>query len=285
MPYIPNHSRTLDKITQAQIRLGIQGYSGTGKTFAALTFPNPVVVNFDRGLGAHTGRSDVIEVPIYEAEFCKKIFPSFKEADLKDVALRWLTTEGMRLEPDQTLVWDGGTGTQNAYHKWYSANPVISMKSGKEDDFAEWRLKLIFMGDLMETFKKLKCHVVYISHETDKKEKNGEYLGRIRPLISGQFGDQLSSHFTDWFRQLVFDKPKKPEDVKDVTLREWGFKTITEYMNMCNTFPGNIIYAWQTEADTVCDGCKCSSLIGQPKYIPANYTSFKNLNRFPVIKQ
>jgi len=275
--YIPKNCKTLDKVDAQQIRLGIQGYSGTGKTFSALTFPNPVVVNFDRGLGVHRGRTDVIEVPVYDLDFCKSILPNTTISNLgeqsKDVALKWLNTEGMKLETDQTLVWDGGTGTQNAYHKWYAANPSYT-KAGKEDEFAEWRLKLVFLGDLMETFKRLKCHVIFISHESDKREKSGEYLGRIRPLMSGQFADQLVSHFTDWFRQMVFDKPKKPEDIKETTLKEWGFKTKEEYLEMNKQFPGNVIYAWQTEADSIFDGGKTSSLIGAPKFIPANYTSF-----------
>ena len=58
--YIPKGAVSLNTITvKPQIRLGLQGYSGTGKTWAALTFPNPIVLNLDRGLGAHTGRSDV----------------------------------------------------------------------------------------------------------------------------------------------------------------------------------------------------------------------------------
>jgi hypothetical protein len=30
---------------------------------------------------------------------------------------------------------------------------------------------------------------------------------QVRPLLSGQFQSELTSHFTDWFRQLVFTKP------------------------------------------------------------------------------
>ena len=278
--YIPKFCPTLDQVKETQIRLGLQGYGGTGKTFAALTFPNCVVVNPDRGLRVHLGRKDVVEVPVYDAEFCKKIYgPTYKDSNLKDVLLKWLTTEAMLLEADQTLVWDGGTGTQNAYHKGYAAAPVYSVKTGKEDEWAEWKLKLVYFGEIMETFKKLKCHVIYITHETDKKEKSGEYLGRLRPLISGQFADQLNTHFTDWFRQLIFDKPKNPLDIKPETLVQWGMKTAAEYIEMCNMFPGNVIYAWQTEADQIFDGGKCSSLLSQPKFVPANYKSFLKYQR------
>src|ERR1043165_6654581 len=140
--YKPNNSRTLAEAEEPQKRVGIQGYSGTGKTWSALTFPNPVVINIDRGLGAHIGRTDVIELPFYSAEFCKKVNRNHKdEKTLQDTIIYWLLNEGKKLERDQTLIVDGGTGLQNSYHKWYSVNQVYT-KLGKVDDYAEWKLKV-----------------------------------------------------------------------------------------------------------------------------------------------
>ena len=72
--YIPPHSIPLDKqTTELQIRLLLQAPPFSGKTYAAMSFPNPVVLDFDQKLGAHSGRPDVLQVPFWSGEFCDKI--------------------------------------------------------------------------------------------------------------------------------------------------------------------------------------------------------------------
>jgi hypothetical protein len=273
--YKPKGSYTLDKILSIpQIRLGIQGYGGTGKTWSSLTFPNPVVLNLDRGLGAHLGRADVTEIPFYKPEFSGSGME-----ELKDKIIEWLSTEGKRLTPEQTLVFDGCTSLQAAYHMWYRANRHLFLtKQGKEDDFAQWRVKVEFYGEIMAIFKSLQCHVIFIAHEADKKDKDGSYSGKIRPLLTGQFNDELVSHFTDFFRQLTNDKPSADTEISQESLAKWGMKTRVEFDAMCATFPRNTIYYWQTCSDSVFDG-KCSSLVEYPMYMPANYNSFLKYQR------
>lgn len=282
--YKPTGCKALNEIqSEQQIRLGLQGYPGVGKTWAALTFPNPVVVNLDRGLGAHQGRSDVIEVPLYDASFCRTIDPQFNPAKLKDVIIKWLETEARKLSPEQTLVFDGNTGLQNAYHKWFEANRMLFLTSGGQvNEFKEWTVKKTYYGEVMELFKTLACHVVFICHEVDQKDKNGpqgpQYSGKVRPLLTGAFGDEIGSHFTDWFRAHAVDKPPvwdmvKEEDVK----KQWGISK-SEYKAWCDAFPRNTIYYWQTESDSIFDA-KASSLVGFPRYIPAEYKSFAKYRR------
>jgi len=264
--YKPPGSMSLDQLKdKPQIRLGIQGYGGSGKTWAALTFPNPIVLNLDRGLGAHVGRSDVIEIPFYKPEFCGTA------NQLKDKLLLWLEKEARKLQPNQTLVFDGCTSLQNAYHKWFADNQMSFLtKGGKVDDFAEWAVKRKYYAEIMELFKTFQCNVIFIAHEADKKDKDGSYTGKIRPLLSGSFGDELLNHFTDWYRQLVADKPTgepKPE-----TLAAFGM-TSKEFTEMCSSFPRNSIYYWQLEGDSIFDA-KCSSLVNFPRFIKADYQSF-----------
>jgi len=269
--YIPKGAVSLNTITvKPQIRLGIQGYSKTGKTWAALTFPNPIVLNLDRGLGAHTGRSDVYEIPFYKPEFCK----SFVE--LKDKLVSWLDTEGKKITSSQTLVFDGCTSLQNAYHAWYKANQFQFLtKAGKVDDFAEWAQKKNYYAEVMELFKSLSCDIVFISHESAQKDKGTqEYTGKIRPLLTGQFNDELMNHFTDWFRQHSAAKVDEP---KETTLKAFGM-TASEFRNWQNTLPRNTIYYWQTDSDDVFDG-GCSSLVNFPKYLPATFAAFSKYQR------
>lgn len=269
--YIPEGCNTLANVSEPQIRLGLQGFGGVGKTWAALTFKNPIVVNLDKGLGAHFGRPDVVEIPMGNVDYCKKLYPKYKGPEsVRDVIDVFFDTVAPKLSEEQTLVFDGGTGLQHAYHKWYMANPVLT-KMGKLDDFAEWRLKVVFLGDVFNRTKFLKCNFIYICHEAEKKDKDGSYSGKIRPLLTGQFCDELMSHFTDWFRCHALAKPKA--DVKPETLANFGLKNQAEFNSIANQFSNDCIYFWQTQSDDVCD-CKASSLVNFPRYIPANSESF-----------
>jgi hypothetical protein len=272
--YIPQGAVSLDKIPSiSQIRMGIQGFPGTGKTYGSLTFPNPIVFNLDRGLGAHYGRADVIEVPAWNEEYLKTINPKYKaREDLKDTIQIWVEKEAKKLEAEQTLVFDGGTALQSAYNAWISENRPVT-KSGEFDEYAPWRLKIAYFEEIMETFKILKCHVIYLCHESEKADKGGIYSGKIRPLLTGQFQDQLASHFTDWFRQHSTEKILM-EKVDEKILKAWGMTNPKEFISMQNEFPGNTIYFWQTEGDSIFDAKRSSLKPTAPKFIQSNFPSF-----------
>jgi hypothetical protein len=278
--YLPPNCVTLDKSTsKQQIRLGIQGFPGTGKTWAALTFPNPIVLNLDRGLGAHTGRADVIEIPFYLPSFCGG------KGELKDKLIEWIEREGVKLGAEQTLVFDGCSSLEVAYHLWFALNQhKFLTKQGKVDDFAEFQVKKKYFGELHELFKSLKCDIISISHESERADKPttvgqpGTYSGKIRPILTGAYGDIIVRDYTDWFRQHASDKPKDYTTLTPESLANWGMKTKEEFKAMCDTFPRNTIYFWQLEGDDKFDG-KCGSLVNFPRFIPANYKSFTTYMR------
>lgn len=280
--YIPPGCSTLADLKDIpQIRLGLQGLPKIGKTWAALTFPNAIVLSIDRGLGAHIGREDVIEIPFWNPEFVDKIVPRYMNNKVlyapnkSDAIPKWLQTEGQKLTAAQTLVIDGSTGLQNAFETEYNYHPLTT-KGGAIDDFAPWRLKKAYFGELCELLKTLKCHVIYICHETPDRDKKGELNGLVRPLLTGQFGDELASHFTDWFRCLACEKPKTAERIKAFkeafSLTDEGFKW---WMEKSTT---DTIYYWQTMSDNLAK-CGTSSLVNAPKYILADYSSFQNYQR------
>lgn len=274
--YIPSHSRTLAEVYSQQVRLGIQGFPKTGKTYAALTFKNPVVMDLDRGLGAYEGRADIIQVPFYDLDFCRKYDPQYHPSKLKDVLIKWLETEGRKLTDQQTLIIDGNTGLQNAYHRWFKVNEAMYLtKSGAVNEYSEWTVKRTYFAEFMEALKLLKCDVVYLCHEVDQKDKNGpqgpSYSGKIRPLLTGSFGDELASYFTDWFRQHAENKPNynvwTDEDTK-----KWGMDKVA-HKAWTDKFPRNTMYYWQTESDSIFDGAS-TTLSGHPRFIPATSETF-----------
>lgn len=270
--YIPPKCFSLSEIKLAQIRLFLQGDGGTGKTWSALTFPNPIILSTDRGAGAHTGRKDVHEAPFYDPAFVRSICPDSNGImNTKDAALKWLKTEGMKLTTEQTLVIDNLTGLSTAFHLFEDKHPTYSSKTGKKDDFAEWAHKVDYFGEICNVLKSLKCHVVFIGHETPDRGKDGELNGKTRALLTGQFADQLKSHFTDYVRQLTCDKPNV-DKLDEKALAKWGM-TKDEMIATCASYPRNTLYFWQMESDDYCN-CKVSSLVNFPRFIPANYTSF-----------
>jgi hypothetical protein len=260
--YIPKIAVSLETITtKQQIRLGIQGAPKTGKTYASTSFPNPVFINLDRGLGAHSGKP-IHEIPVWD----KKIV-----TDAKTFLESFLNTEALELSHEQTLVLDGNTGIENAFNAWSVAHPVYS-KGGATDDFAKWRQKIEFYGNIIESLKRLRCNTIYICHEIPDRDSKGELNGKLRPLLTGQFADQLASHFTDWVRQLCVDK----KSLRDNGNHEnWGLSNKEDFTKIIfPLFPdSDSIYYWQLQPDSLCN-CATSSLIRPPRYIPALYGSF-----------
>ena len=277
--YVPPGLLSLDKIpADPQLRVGLQGPPGVGKTWEALTFPNPIVLNIDRGLGAHVGRSDVIEVPFYDPKFVDSIVKrSGTQAppNRKDALLVWLNNVGMKLRPHQTLVIDSNTQIEVSFHSEYKLAPVIT-KSGKVDDFAEWNLKKEYFGELMAMLKSLPCHVVYIAHETADRSKDGELNGMVRPLLTGQFGDQLASHFTDYFRCHAYAKPTPDRMTKFQEVFKLDAAAVKEWLA---STPNETIYLWQTQADEKAASVKTSTLVGAPKFVLADYKTFGKYKR------
>lgn len=276
--YTPPGAKTLAEMKDIpQIRLGIEGFGGTGKTWAALTFPNPIVMNLDRGLGAHHGRADVLELPFYDHSFCRSIDPNFKPNDSKDVLIKWLLREGMKLSPSQTLVVDNNSQIQNFYHNWFnSVRHNFLTDKGKEDGFAEYKIKKQYYTEFLELLKAVPCHVVFLCHETEASI--GKSAGKIRPLLSGQVADELMNYFTDFFRQLACEKPDDFSKIDANVLKQWGMTDVKEFKAICDKYPRNAIYYWKTESDNNFDG-KCSSLVNYPSYLPADYASFEKYRR------
>jgi len=276
--YKPKGSVYLSDIEDNQVRLGIQGAPFSGKTTAALTFPNPIILSFDRKISAHLSRSDVPLIPIYNPAFVDTIVKragTLAPPETKDALLKWLTTEGSKLVHEQTLLVDGLTGIEDSFHLWYKYNEdeLATSKRGEFNKFVQWDLKKQFFTEVWNTFKALSCDVVMISHEQDDRNKDGSYNGKIKPLLTGQAADKMGGNFTDWIRQIVISKPKSAEEVDKVcakyntdktTIKEWCDSTPTSYGS---------IHLWQTQGDDILDG-GCSSLVGTPKFILAGYTTF-----------
>lgn len=197
------------------IRLGIQGPSGSGKSWSALTFPNPLVLNFDNCLEAFATRADIKEVPFYDAEWVNKQLPAAvgKPPRRKDLLLKWLSTEGIKIPPGNTVIIDSWTTLQAAFDEYKNAHPTINTK-GDEDGFAFWGAKKDFSQEVYGYIRAMKCNVVVLFHELQTRDPaTGQLLTKIQPLMQGSFVNELKIPFPNFFRMLDIEKMKDGKEV------------------------------------------------------------------------
>ena len=197
--YQPLNSTSPSKFTT--FRVGIQGRPKTGKTWSALTFPNPFILDIDNNIPHnHPGFSTVKTAPFWNDEWIKTNIP--RASGIKHNALiQWLKVEGPKFTPEQTIILDSATFLGNYFDAYFQNNPVYSSK-GVEDKYAPWRFKVKYFTDLHEIIKGLFCNFVCIIHETYEYDEEGTVIG-IKPMLTGQFGDQMAGHYCEWFRQVV----------------------------------------------------------------------------------
>src|SRR5438046_2476075 len=89
--YIPSACVNFLEKKSSRIILGIQGEPGTGKTTAAMTFPNTIFLNLD---GEEFAGRDVNQVPLFDYDWVIKYgFPPTKakaQPNRRDAILKFL---------------------------------------------------------------------------------------------------------------------------------------------------------------------------------------------------
>lgn len=245
---------------QLTFRIGIQGFPKTGKSWAALTFPNPIVLNIDNNIPKlHPNLSSVLQIPFYDPKFCTELGCGAKhpsQPPVRHLALtKWLRANAQKFESDQTLILDSLTFLGNYFDLHWDLNPQFSNK-GKENDFVPWQKKVLYFTDLHELVKSLRCNFIAIVHETEAFDDEGRIIG-LKPLITGSFSNQLAGHYTEWFRQRVISEKDKPPR-----------------------------YVWQIVSDSVSkNGGTLSSIVKDKPFIDANYQTLVSIIKEEQNKQ
>jgi len=218
MPYTPPFAQNMQDKKIGQIRLGIQGESGSFKTGAALTFPNPTVYDYDNGLRAYAGQ-DITVIPFHDYDFmCALNNGKYKprrpktQPNRRDALLWVLETEGYKMTEDQTLILDSWTTIQDAFGAEEDVEPATT-KKGEIDEFAYWQHKIEYSEKIMSWLAALKCHVVVSFHEIKLRSPiTGQLMDKIGPLMQGKFVAKLQLYFTDFFRAIAVGKTRKRAD-------------------------------------------------------------------------
>jgi len=260
--YIPPTAQSI-KDTLKKFRIGIQGFPGTGKTGASLTFPNPLILHFDdtdlKGLiQSIPALQDLFKdkepphVPFYSEKFvvetlAEPLVGPVRLVNRRDAFVKWLGKENTKFTPDSTLILDSWTSMQDAFDAitFHESQKVYS-KGGDENFYAPWDAKITYSSLVIDLLKSCNCNVVVIFHEqAERDKKTGELLNKLQPVMQGKFITELKRHFPYYVRQGY--REKADDD-------------------------GPAGYVWQVKSSDNFD-CK---FIGKPdrkKYIPANYNA------------
>src|SRR6266446_381603 len=151
--YIPLISQNLRSKKFSQIRLGLQGHPATGKTYSAMTFPNPFIMDLDNGLTKFAGH-DINIIPFYDYDwicnFDSKYKPSKPGAqpNRRDAILKFLREEALKMTNEQTLILDSWTSLQTFFDQQQELEPKIT-KTGQIDEYAFWASKIEYSEKIM----------------------------------------------------------------------------------------------------------------------------------------
>lgn len=248
-------------------RVGLQGFPGTGKTTAAMTFPNIFAVDFD-----HKLPNGVPSAPFWDPEFVNAIIPPTRQFDKtkgawppnrRDAFDKWLRENHTKFTPEQTLLLDSYTMLDAAFHHQMEAEPILNDKM-EINTRAGWGFKLTYLSRIFEMIKSCRCNVVMIFHETEGTDANGDVTNKLRPVMQGSFRNQVGGHFTHFFRCHV-DPVEVDKDGKKLKGAD-GKPLIKKG------------YWWQVKGDETFDATVAPSSKVTSHFMPAHYNSLLEMD-------
>lgn len=206
----------------------VYGKSGCGKTWGALTFPRPNILDFDKGISVSRNPAFMAKYPGVSAEYEQFRETSFNAsgqltaANAFDDACRYFDTwmkVGKREQFDTWVVDTGTTlsmaarnkavillgkkefsGGKNPMSHTHEAALKFGMVYPKMQDYgAERSLVEQFVDMLKDTDK----HVLFLCHEKPQTDDDGN-VKAIVPLLTGGSTEAVPLRFEDvWYVDIV----------------------------------------------------------------------------------
>lgn len=175
------------------LRVLLIGYPHAGKTFAALSFPDPYVIDFDNKLPLNTAN-----FPFHNEEWVRTTFPQQDHrmgCNRRDAFLSFLRSQ-MNNYTGHTLILDSWTLCMATYSAWARQNPGQFMsKEGNVDPRKIFLDKLEYSVEVVTLLSGHKGHVVVTAHASPERDEKGKVTGTFRPFTTGQFRDIMSGFF------------------------------------------------------------------------------------------
>jgi len=244
--HTPTYNKKTTELVSPQTRLFLVGPPKSGKTYAAVTFPNPTVIDFDSGLTNKDIREHGINfLPFYSESFIHDIM---KQQNKVNALSLFLKEEAPKFTFEQTLIFDSVSTIGDSLMEDIERRCPIT-KSGEKDGFWIWKMWSLWWQNFCSRLLDLKCNVVVIAHEQEVRDSETGKLLAYKWLLKGQdFSPRMAQFFTDVFRQV-----KKSEEANGKI---------------------KIEYLWQVHGDTLFPFA-CTRMNVDTKLVKANFSSFK----------
>lgn len=230
--------------------IGIQGEPNTGKTTAAISWPNALLLDFDKKCppGVQT-------IPFWDASWIHQYLttkaPLF--ANRKQALIKWLRDAGPNLPPDITLIVDSYTAIEHSFQEYVNQHRSLFMTKGDAPEFNQRAMfmdKLNYNIELFALLKSTPCPVIITFHEQAARNEKGQLTGKFRTVVSGgQFKDVLEGcvgmmvrtlnekgryllqvRSNDMFDAMIAPGYKIPMDVKTIDITDTtAFQALSKY--------------------------------------------------------
>lgn len=217
-------STPMSEVANNFIRILSCGYTKTGKTHFALTFPEPVIVNADAGL------STDVKVNC-STEPCVFTFSRLTEDSGDDELVSWLDLRSLMLDlkykkgtmwdeiksygyTPQTLVIDSGSTIADIMAHEIVADQNHMKKSGEHGEtlfIEDYNLILMRFFQIMDIVKVLPMNVVMTAELAEKQDSMHRHYQA--PAMTGQaLGNRLPHYFDDIY--LHYSEGDKDKGIK-----------------------------------------------------------------------
>lgn len=198
------------KDTEKRFSLLLWGLAGCGKTVFACSAPgNKLLINFDPdGPSSLGARDDVVLIDLSGERY--SVVDKFRNDDdpllpLGDKAYR-LSKIIEELNIETVIVDSVSAYTQLAVEKAITVSPGATLERVSPGGYGGRNaITLRMMSCILRLTKRMKKHVIFITHEDDGgvRDKEGNLL-HITMLIGGKLGSQISLQISEvWFMEDV----------------------------------------------------------------------------------
>ena len=236
-----NTYETIDSVAKP-VTLLLKGDSGTGKTFKAAQFPEPVLFNFDNNLSGLRKLPDEIRKKIRVKDPRK----SKAGTQLKDIDVWKNYTEQL-----EEVGQDSSVGTI-INDSLTTLAEILMDKIVKTDDpskaveiqhWGEFNRYIKWLGEHLLCANDLDKHVIFLAHESlliDKITGKTKYL----LAVGGQSKSNFDLYFTDVWRS--YTKP-----AKDGSVEYWVRSLPTEYHTAKSSLVLPPDFRWDEEKPSI----------------------------------